>query len=282
MLSFFLSKNRNLVVFLFLFILSISFMTFSSSKFSVSFKEIGETVIYPFRFVVISVSNGVSWVFSSFGDVKALREQLNYKQRELEAYQKKLFQYDQLLQENERFRKILKYKEIETLNVEIAQIISRDPENNFSSLTLDKGRKDGIYPGMPVVAYLNEEKGIVGVVAESAFFTSKVRTFLNRDSSFGVYLPQSGIHGVAQGLGDNKNIMTLLYIDKENPINIGEKILTSPEGDSFPPDIYIGNVVSIDTTDKTRLTHKIYIKPYIHLSKLKDVFVIKKNIGAEQ
>jgi len=254
-------------------------MTFNSSKFSITFKEIGETIIYPFRYTVIGISNGLSWIFGNFSDVRLLREELVQKNKALDNYKKKLFYYDQILQENERLKKLVRYKEVEALDIETAEVLSRDPESNFSSLTLNKGRNDGIYPGMPVIAYLNEEKGIVGIIAESGLFSSKVRTFLNQDTSLGAYLPQSGVHGVAQGLGDNKNIMTLLYIDKDIPLNIGEKVYTSPEGDSFPADIYIGNVVSIDTTDKTRLTHKIYVKPYIHLSKIKDVFVIKKISG---
>jgi rod shape-determining protein MreC len=161
----------------------------------------------------------------------------------------------------------------------ISEVIARDPESNFSSLTIDKGRKDGILPGMPVFSYMDGTKAIVGIITESAFFTAKIKTFRNRDFTIGVYLNETKVHGIAQGLGDNKNIMSLLYIDKEIQINLKEAVSTSSEGDLFPPDIYIGNVQFIDTTDKTRLTHKAYIKPYVNLQKINEVFVIKKVYG---
>lgn len=285
MFSFFLSKNRNLIVFIFLFILSSSFMSFSSSKFSVTFKEVGETIIYPFRYVVIQIGDGISSFFSAFSDDDGVEEQLEAKTKEIKYYQQKLLKLAVLKDENKRLRELLKYKEASKYTVEAARILSRDPENNFSSLTLDKGTMDGVKRGMPVFAFMNGEQGVVGVVSESSLFSSKVKTFRNREFAIGVYLPHSQVHGVIQGIGDNKNVMSLLYIDKEISLNLREPVVTSSESQVFPPGVYVGNISYIDTTDKTRLTYQAYLKPFIHLSKIKDVFVIinsTKKTGKQQ
>jgi len=276
MFSFFLSKNKNWIVFVFLMILSLSFMSFSSTRFSLTFKEVGETLIYPFRISVIKIFSGISSLVTTYNERQELKEQLALKELELSGYRERFQKYTDLLTENERLRSLLGYRQKEHHDVMVAEIIGRDPESNFSSLTLNRGRKDGVLPNMPVFAYMDGEKGVVGIIAESGIFTSKVKTFRNRDFSLGVYLPQSKVHGVAQGLGDNKNIMSLLYIDKETSIVPKESIVSSIEGDLFPPDFFLGTLSYIDTTDKTRLTHKIYLKPYIQFSKIKDVFIIKK------
>lgn len=276
MFSFFLSRNKSWIVFIFLAILSISFMSFSSTRFSLTFKEIGETVVYPFRLVVMGVFNGISALTSTFSERAELKEQLALKELELSRYRERFQRYEDLSSENERLRALLGYREKEVHEVMAAEIIGRDPETNFSSLTINRGRKDGILPNMPVFAYMDGEKGIVGIVAESGVFTAKIKTFRNRDFSLGVYLPQSRVHGVAQGLGDNKNIMSVLYIDREIPVALNESAVTSSEGNLFPPDFFLGTLSYIDTTDKTRLTHKAYLRPYIQLSRLKDVLIIKK------
>jgi rod shape-determining protein MreC len=281
MFSFFLSKNRNLVVFIFLIILSISFMGFSATKFSLTFKEIGETAIYPFRYLVLQIRDGVVSVVETFGDRSRLKDQLSQKDARIRYYQEKMVRLETLSRENERLRRLLGYKERADYNMVIAQVIGRDPEANFSGLTLNKGRINGVEPGMPVFAYQDGEKGIVGIISESGAFSSKIKTFRNRDFSLGVFLPHSSVHGVAQGLGDNKNVMSLLYVDKEISLNLREVVETSVEGQIFPAGIYVGTISYIDTTDKTRLTHQAYLKPYIHLSQIQDVFIIK-NFGNEQ
>ncbi len=282
MLSFFLSKNKNIVVLIFLVILSSSFMSFSSTKFSVTFKEVGETIIYPFRWVVVTIWDGISSIINSFEERNELRDKLKRKEKQIIKYREKANKYTLLVKENEHLKKLIQYRKQETLNTEVAKILSRDPEENFSSLTLDKGSNNGFEIGMPVFAYMNENKGIVGIIAECSPFTSKVKTFRNRDFSIGVYLPYSGVHGIVQGVGDNKNVMSLLYIDKDIKINMNEVVVSSSEGQLFPANIFLGNIRSIDVTDKTRLTHKAYIKPYIHLSKIKEVFVVKKIFGQNQ
>ena len=277
MFSFFLSKNKNKVVFVFLIVLSLSFMSFSSSKFSITFKEVGQTIIYPFRYIVLKVRDGAEAVFSIFTDTKSLKEQLKVKQKLINYYQKRLIALQKdsnNLKELKRLKRLLGYKQNSEYKVDIARIISRDPESNFSSLSLNKGLNDGYRKGMPVIAFQNGKKGVVGIISETSFFTSKVKTFRNNDFSIGAYLPHSDVHGIAQGLGDNQNIMSLLYIDRDSSINLRERVLTSRESRLFPAGINLGYVLSIDTTDKTRLTHKVYLKPFIYLSKIKDVFVI--------
>ena len=282
MFSFFLSKHRNSFIFGFLFILSVSFMSFSSTKFSLTFKEVGETILYPFRFVFGGIWDGAAGLVNSFGEREKLKEALEQREKELIFYKRQFVEVEDLKKENEKLKNLLNYKQLESFDIESARIIGRDPEANFSSLTIDKGRKDGIEAGMPVFAYYNEGKGIVGIISESSFFTAKIKTIRNKDLAVGIYLPYAEIHGVVQGLGDNKNFMALLYIDKDISLNLGEKAIPSSEGDLFPKNILIGTVSYIDTTDKTRLTHKAYIKPYINLAQIEDVFVIKKSLEAKE
>lgn len=251
-------------------------MSFDSSKFSLTFKEVGETIIYPFRYVFIVISDGITSLKESFSEREDYKTKFKNAEQELLSYKAKLLEFEKMAEENKRLKTLLGYKEEQEWPVDVAKIIARDPESNFSGITIDKGRKNGILPGMPVFAYMNNNRGVVGMISESALFTSKVRTFRDSDFSIGVYLPYSNVHGIAEGAGDNKNSMSLLYVDKDININLREAVMTSSEGALFPPNILLGTISFIDTTDKTRLTHKAYLRPYIHLSQIQDVFIIKK------
>ena len=61
--------------------------------------------------------------------------------------------------ENERLRELLDFSvSAEEKNIP-AQIISRELDNSFSYLTIDKGSVNGIKKNMPVLAYQNGNRG---------------------------------------------------------------------------------------------------------------------------
>lgn len=293
MFSFFLSRNRNLIVFIFLFLLSVSFMSFGSSKFSLSFKETGESILYPFRYLLIQVQAGAQGVASLFGGGKDdLKDKLKEQEKLLTKYRARLISLEEKASESVRLRKLLDYKQKPEYKLEVAEVIGRDPENNFSSLTINKGAFHGLKSGMAVFAYTKkgyfETKGIIGIISECAFFSSKIKTFRNEDFSIGIYLPDSKVHGIAKGIGDNKNLMNVLYIDKEVKVTAGDRVETSAQSKYFPKGFLVGFIYqkkqenNLKNLNDNSLTHKLYLKPFLLLSSVKDVLIIKDKVYAKK
>jgi len=274
MFSFFIFKNKERLVFTIFFVVSILFMSFSTTKFSISLKAVFNTVVYPFEYAVIGIKNTVVYLVSSFTEVDSLRKELKEKDKLIEYYRGQLADYYSIKYKIKELEEVLKYKSESSYKLEISKILNRDTEEIFSHLIIDKGYVDGIRVGMPVISYNRNEPGIVGIVSEVYLLTSKVRTYKDPLFSTGVYLPYSKVIAVASGMGKDKTLLSLGYIEKDINININEPVLTTSESSIFPENIKVGYVNYIDNTEKSSLTYKVFLKPHIDINSIKNVFII--------
>jgi len=249
-------------------------MSFSSTRFSISLKSVFNTIVYPFEYVFFNIRDGISYISLSFSELSTLRKELKEKEKMIEYYREKLADYYSMKYKIKELEEALKYKSESLYKLEVSKILIRDSEEIFSSLIIDKGYIDGIRVGMPVISYNQDEPGVVGVISEVYLLTSKVRTYKDPLFSTGVYLPYSKVLGVVNGISNDKNFMTINYIDKETNISLNEPVLTTSESSLFPENIKIGYVNYIDNTDKSSLTYRVFVKPQIELNSIKNVFII--------
>ena len=108
--------------------------------------------------------------------------------------------------------------------------------NNY--LTLDKGRNDGIRPGMGVIS----PNGPVGIVVASTPGYTKVMSLLHSNSAISAALRSKGHFGSLRWRNANPRIMELDAIPKHAQLMIGDTVVTSGYSRIFPSDIMIGVV----------------------------------------
>jgi hypothetical protein len=88
-------------------------------------------------------------------------------------------------------------------------------------------------------------EGVVGRIARSVGPYAEVQLLTDARSAVDVVLPRSESRGVMKGTGsDSRYVCRVEYVLKKEAIEIGDNVLTSGLGGSFPRDLPVGKVVA--------------------------------------
>jgi len=157
-----------------------------------------------------------------------------------------------------------------------AQTQDEDTSNFTQTITIDKGRADGVDVGMPVVG----GGGLVGQIIQAFHHTSVVQLITDGQSkvgvTFGTNTQCSG--GVCSGLVDGQGTdesMTADLIAPGTVLHAGEVMFTSGlQAASFPPGIPVATVKSFHTSAGAS-QESIDVNPSANLNQLAYVRVIQ-------
>jgi len=202
--------------------------------------------------------------------------------------------YDELQQENEELRAELDelrgtaisgQAAVETLDDLLREIdidilagvdtvVARitDPAGNFDDFTvdIDRGSRDGILEGMPVVT----GAGLVGKVVEVERNRAQVELISETGFGLGVRIIGPGDIALARGVGRGNDLEAAEGVDESSRILEGMSVVTSGiEGSPFPPDIPVGVVSGVEV-DGAELQQKVLIRPVADLERLTFVTII--------
>ena len=172
--------------------------------------------------------------------------------------QESLINLHLLREDNKRLRKILSLKESYNKDNISAAVISRKTGSWWRQIILNKGSKDGVEVGSPVIG----PGGLLGRVTNISLFTSSVTLLTSPESKVGVWVDRIQTNGLLLGLGEN--YPTLILYSKDTDIKVGDFVSSSPASTLLPPNIPIGIVQSIDEPFKAKKTAKISLlaKPH--------------------
>jgi len=108
--------------------------------------------------------------------------------------------------------------------------------NNY--ITLDKGKKSGIKPGMGVIGL----DGPIGIVVAATGGYTKVMSLLHSNSAISASLRSKGHIGSLKWRNADPRIMELEAIPKHAQLSVGDTVVTSGYSRIFPSDVMIGIV----------------------------------------
>lgn len=169
---------------------------------------------------------------------------------------------------NIRLRYLLEFrKKIGTDQLVVGQVIAKDPSPWFSSLIIDKGLKDGINKGLPVVVY----EGIVGVVTEVSHRYSKVQLIVDRNTAVDALVQRSRARGIVKGNGSGACLFN--YIPRKHDIEVGDVLVSSGLDGIFPKGLRVGEI-SVVNKSGTDIFQEVIVEPRTDFEKLEEVIVL--------
>jgi len=254
-----------------------------TSKSQHVFKSIG----MPF----ITALSPVQKILSNFG--MSIREtldtipQLYYLKEENEALKEQvaeLLQYKQYMieyqRENQELRNLLGFRDRNfQYDLEVAEVIARDPSNWFNVISIDKGEKHGIQKDMAVVT----DKGLVGYILSTTYNTSKVMLITDERSSVSAMIQRTRDNGIVKGTIDPapSGFLKMVFLPHDANLVKGDVVISSGLGGLIPKGIVIGEVEETNKESYELMQYAI-IKPSVDFLKLERVFVIKGEREANQ
>lgn len=148
-----------------------------------------------------------------------------------------------------------------------ADVVSRDPSLFLRYVLLNKGSRDGLVRGMPVVT----DKGLVGQITEVTPNASKVLLITDATSAVAVRLQTSRAEGMVTGQQSGELRLNFISVDVD--LKPDEIILTSGLGGQFPTGLVVGRVVS--TRKRTfDVFQEADVKSAIDFNQLETVLII--------
>lgn len=175
---------------------------------------------------------------------------------------------EEVILENKRLEDLLEFKRKLIFSAVAANVVGREPSRWNSTLIVDKGIDDGIEQGQAVVnAY-----GVVGKVAEVNQNSSKVVLITDPQFSVASMVQRSRESVLVAGSLDG--LCRLKFYSETADIVIGDQIITSKLSTTFPENLVIGKVTSIEAADMH--TKRISVSPAVSVSQLEEVLILKK------
>jgi rod shape-determining protein MreC len=282
--------NKRLFILLFALIIFIAVMGLTSGN--------RENMTWPEKMLQDTVKwtqslfyKPASFAAGLFEDIKHMRllyEENQALRQTLAHYARDSARLSMLESENIRLKEALKFTEqqmqLDEYKYHIAEVISESADPFNQTININIGSKDGIKEDMVVVS----TKGLIGRVTRVSPFYSSVQLITNLDvrvsSTKAVTTTVQGKENVSFGIIESydreNNYLIMNKIPQDDPMVIGDTVVTSSLGPVFPEGIVIGTVVSREEGD-FGLTHTALIKPAASFHHLREVFVVETTMLEE-
>ena len=257
-----------------LVIVSGVFLAFTTGSFVVNFSRIGFSIFSSAEKGIFFVTNSVGRQFAAMRELSELKRNYDELVIKLQNYEQMQRTNAEIRKENEQLKEQLDFvKSLEQKNYP-AQIISRDTDKLYASLTIDKGSVNGIGKNMPVIAYQNGNIALVGKVIEVGRFTSSIMPIYSIDCTVSARIQNTRDLGLLSGFGDDTKL-SLKYIKKRvmDTLNYGDVIVTSGENGNYMRNVPIGSISEIRVVEYDS-SLEIDVAPLIDFDMLETVIVV--------
>ncbi len=160
-----------------------------------------------------------------------------------------------------------------------ARVVNNSVSHLLNYITIHRGRKQGIKPGMGVIS----PSGIVGIVREVSDNYAVILSMLNKDTRISALLPRSGNFGsvIWDIQPPDPRYGLLLDIPKNIPVYKGDTVVTSGYSAIFPRGLPIGYVTKVSLTETSNF-YQIRVRFATDFQSLRYVYVIENLNAAEQ
>ena len=171
-----------------------------------------------------------------------------------------------LMSEVRGLRELLDFRASSSFETIAATLIGSSPSPEFRTVTINKGKADGVRPDMAVIT----PAGVVGRIITPNARASQVQLLIDRNAAAGAMLERSRSQGIVVGGGSN--YLNVNYLSRMSDIRTDDQVVTSGVDGIYPKGLLIGKVESfqLGILDFT----EIVIRPAVDFSSLEHVLII--------
>lgn len=178
--------------------------------------------------------------FTAPQDIASLQEENAKLSNEVAQLQSQVIELQENLSESQILYALLDFARTNPQHEYVAgTVIGREITPYMQYVIIDKGSNHGIRHGMPVVT----QQGLVGRIDAVIANASRIQLISDANSVVNVRLQTAGVDSQLRGsiTGD----ITLEMLPQDIIIEPGDVILTSGLGGNYPPNVFVGQVLSV-------------------------------------
>ncbi len=239
--------RRTLTTLLVLVLLSVTIITLDETGraafFTSGMKSLASDIYSPLRSGVNGVLDPIGRFFAGAVDYGSLAQE-NQKLQEqilaLEHQQAANAAFHRQYEELQRLLATDRLPSVASLPVVTAEVTAQNVSDFMASVSIDKGRDQGVALGDPVIG----PGGLVGEVVTVTHSNATVRLLTDGKSKIGVTFGHQQ-EATLEGAGAGRPLQ-IQYVPSTARVSRGELIVTSGlQGGSFPPGIPVAKVTSV-------------------------------------
>ena len=181
--------------------------------------------------------DGIASQFGSRTELVAENEKLKTENL---LYQGRMQKLAALTEQNVRLRELLNSSALVNEKVEVAELIGMDPNPFTHRIIINKGERDGVVLGQPVL----DARGLMGQVVELMPYTSRVLLLTDTTHSIPVQVNRNGLRAIASGTG-NPDRLELRHVADTADIKEGDLLVSSGLGQRFPAGYPVATVKEV-------------------------------------
>ncbi len=220
-------------------------------------------------YVAVDVPRKVTdWVLDTMRSRQQLQSENAEMKAELLIHKRKLQQMAALAAENVRLRQLLNSAGTVRDRVLVAELIGVSPDPMTHRVIVNKGRRDGVYEGQPLL----DAHGLMGQVVEAGEFTSQVLLITDATHALPVQVNRNGVRAVAEGVGDLYSLK-LRHLANTVDVREGDLLVSSGLGQRFPVGYPVAKVVSV-VHDPGQPFARVEAEPEAQLNRSRHVLLV--------
>jgi len=158
-----------------------------------------------------------------------------------------------------------------------AKVVSNSTQFYKNYITVDKGKLDGIEPGMAAISI----SGAVGKVKTVSDHFSVLISLLHTDEMVSCVVKQKDYFGTAQWDGADARFTNLRYIPRHANPSVGDSVVTSGYNSIFPKGVLVGVIRSASLNEESPFWD-IQVALAQDFSKLSFLELVKSNLKQER
>ncbi len=260
-INFFI-RNKNFILFLLLFVVSLG-LTIQSHSYHKS------------KFI-----NSANWLTGGvYESISGVNDYFSLKERN-----------QRLIDENLRLRKVL-FNNVDSTAItsfidstsfeeqyifRASKVIKNSFNKPNNTLTINSGASDSIKQDMGVIT----SEGIVGIIDQTSSGYATVISVLHENSSINAKLKNSNQFGTLGWNGEQTNIVQLTDIPRLASVAVGDTVITGGMSTIFPKGVPVGTIVKY-ALDQSENYYLIDVQLFADMTNLGHVYVIENKDAQE-
>jgi rod shape-determining protein MreC len=231
------------------------------------FNQIVTEVLSPVQEGIASSKKSLSFLWENYLLIVNTSMQNTVLKKQISRLESDLTTMEEVRKENLRLKRLLSYSDEMSQQRVMAQVVGWDSANEFKVIRLNKGSRQGIKVMAPVIT----DHGLVGYVYRVTENYADVLTILDQNNRVDVMVERTRTHGIVEGVFNFK--CALKYIMRNEPVEVGDKLITAGVGGIYPKGVKVGMITDI-TKENFGMTLSIEVIPSVDFDKLEEVLVL--------